>query len=309
MAKLYVIAGHGAGDCGAVGNGYQEAERVRALAQRIKDFGGANVVLGDFNRNYYKDNGISSLTISKEYKIIELHMDSSPNKSARGGHIVIKKGFKADGYDDALAKLVGDIFPGRSNKIVGRSDLANINRAAKKGYNYRLMECGFISNVEDVKIFNTRMDEFAKGILSCFGIGSGSAVPPTQDKPAPTTPPPQKKEKLTVDGRWGINTTKETQRFLKTIVDGIVSRQPTSNRKYLKNAFTDSWQFTSNYKGGSAMIKSLQRLIGAKVDGFFGKESVKALQRFLNKHGFNLKVDGYMGPDTVCAWQKYLNTH
>lgn len=125
----------------------------------------------------------------------------------------------------------------------------------------------------------------------------------------PTTPPPQKKEKLTVDGRWGINTTKETQRFLKTIVDGIVSRQPTSNRKYLKNAFTDSWQFTSNYKGGSAMIKALQRLIGAKVDGFFGKESVKALQRFLNKHGFNLKVDGYMGPDTVCAWQKYLNAH
>ena len=112
-----------------------------------------------------------------------------------------------------------------------------------------------------------------------------------------------------MDGRWGVNTTKATQQYLKTIVDGVVSRQPTSNRKYLKNAFTDSWQFTSNYKGGSAMIKALQRLIGAKVDGFFGKESVKALQRFLNKHGFNLKVDGYMGPDTVCAWQKYLNTH
>ena len=26
MAKLFVIAGHGAGDCGAVGNGYQEAD-------------------------------------------------------------------------------------------------------------------------------------------------------------------------------------------------------------------------------------------------------------------------------------------
>ena len=32
MVKLYVIAGHGAGDSGAVGNGYQEAERVRVLA-------------------------------------------------------------------------------------------------------------------------------------------------------------------------------------------------------------------------------------------------------------------------------------
>ena len=128
----------------------------------------------------------------------------------------------------------------------------------------------------------------------------------------PTTPPPQKKPKLTVDGRWGINTTKETQRFLKTIVDGIVSRQPTSNRKYLKNAFTDSWQFTSNYKGGSAMIKALQRLIGAKVDGYFGKNSVKALQNFLIRNGYSVGkygADGVMGYDTVCAWQRYLNAH
>lgn len=34
--KLYIIAGHGAGDPGACANGYQEAERVRALAKRIK---------------------------------------------------------------------------------------------------------------------------------------------------------------------------------------------------------------------------------------------------------------------------------
>ena len=45
MAHLYVIAGHGAGDCGAVGNGYTEAERVRVLASRIKALGGNNVTL------------------------------------------------------------------------------------------------------------------------------------------------------------------------------------------------------------------------------------------------------------------------
>ncbi len=137
-----------------------------------------------------------------------------------------------------------------------------------------------------------------------------ATVSPSPSKP--TTPPPQKKPKLTVDGRWGINTTKETQRFLKTIVDGIVSRQPTSNRKYLKNAFTDSWQFTSNYKGGSAMIKALQRLIGTTADGYFGKNSVIALQNFLIRNGYSVGkygVDGVMGYDTVCAWQKYLNAH
>ena len=37
MAKLFIIAGHGSGDSGAVGNGYTEAERVSALASRIAD--------------------------------------------------------------------------------------------------------------------------------------------------------------------------------------------------------------------------------------------------------------------------------
>ncbi len=79
MAKLFVIAGHGAGDPGACGNGYSEAERVRALAQRIKTLGGNNVTLGDVNRNYYADNGISTLNISKDYQINKL-----PRSKLRG---------------------------------------------------------------------------------------------------------------------------------------------------------------------------------------------------------------------------------
>ncbi|NBJ04438.1 N-acetylmuramoyl-L-alanine amidase, partial [Lachnospiraceae bacterium] len=46
MPKLFYIAGHGAGDPGASGNRYQEAERVRALGNRLKAIGGANVILG-----------------------------------------------------------------------------------------------------------------------------------------------------------------------------------------------------------------------------------------------------------------------
>ena len=35
MAKLYIICGHGNGDPGACANGYDEAERVRAIGKRI----------------------------------------------------------------------------------------------------------------------------------------------------------------------------------------------------------------------------------------------------------------------------------
>ena len=169
MAHVFLICGHGAGDSGAVGNGYQEQERVRTLGARIKALGGDYVTLADTSKNWYKTAGINTLTSPKDWQILELHMDSGAT-SARGGHVIIKKGYTADKYDNALAKMLKEILPGRSNMIVGRSDLANVNRAAAKGYGYRLVEFGFISNKNDVKIFNSRIDDIAEGVLEAFNI-------------------------------------------------------------------------------------------------------------------------------------------
>lgn len=170
--SVFIICGHGAGDPGAVGNGYQEAEMVRALADRIKCFGGKDVIVGDTSKNWYKSNMLNNGNVPKGSKVIELHMDSGV-ETARGGHIIIDADFEPDKYDNALADFIGNILPGRSNKIVKRNDLANPNRAQANGINYRLIECGFISNAEDVQIFNSRMDEIAKGILACFGVSAG----------------------------------------------------------------------------------------------------------------------------------------
>lgn len=167
--KLFIICGHGAGDPGACGNGYQEAERVRALASRIKHFGGESVIIGNTSKNWYASNLVNNTNIPKGSLVLELHIDSDA-KTAKGAHVIIKKGFAADKYDKALAAFLAGILPGRANAIVGRSDLANPNRAAKAGINYRLAECGFISNAGDVKIFNSKMDEIAKGILRAFDI-------------------------------------------------------------------------------------------------------------------------------------------
>ena len=169
MAHVFLICGHGAGDSGAVGNGYQEQERVRTLGARIKALGGDYVTLADTSKNWYKTAGINTLTIPKDWQILELHMDSGAS-SARGGHVIIKQGYTADKYDKTLAAMLKEILPGRSNMIVGRSNLANVNRAAAKGYGYRLVEFGFISNKNDVKIFNSRMDDIAEGVLKAFDI-------------------------------------------------------------------------------------------------------------------------------------------
>lgn len=208
--KLFVICGHGAGDPGACANGYEEAERVRVLGKKIKELGGSNVTLGDVNRDYYADNGISSLNLSKDYQIIELHMDRA-TASARGAHIIIWHEFKPDDYDNALASFLCGLFPGRSTKIAKRSDLANPARAAAKGYGYRLAECGFISSKEDLEIFNNNIEKIAKGILEAFGIsasGASSSNKPSAGKPSSGNSSSSKKSisqvaKEVINGEWG----------------------------------------------------------------------------------------------------------
>lgn len=173
MAKLFVICGHGAGDPGADGGGYTEAERVRALGARIKALGGSEVELGDTSRNWYRDGGVSRLETSAP--VVELHMDASGVPGAHGAHVIIKSGFAADEYDRALADRLSAMMPGRAEKIVHHSELANVNRAARRGINYRLVENGFIDSDADLAYFNEHVDDIARVYLEVFGIEPGSA--------------------------------------------------------------------------------------------------------------------------------------
>lgn len=172
MAKLFVICGHGAGDSGAVGGGYTEANLVRQLADRLKALGGSDVQVGDTSVNWYASNYIGKGKCPKGVPVIELHMDSA-SASAKGGHVIIYGGYSADEYDTALAKFISGMFPGRSTTISKRTDLANPKRAARMGVNYRLLECCFISNASDRSKFIGQMNDVARGILSAFGISAG----------------------------------------------------------------------------------------------------------------------------------------
>ena len=310
MPRLFVICGHGAGDPGACSGGYGEAERVRALASRMQALGGSEVQVGDTNVNWYASNWIGAGKCPSGVPVVELHMDSAA-ASAKGGHVIIKAGIGgADKYDAALASFISGMFPGRSKTVVERSDLANPNRAAAKGVNYRLLECCFISNSEDLRKFNAQMDDLARGILAAFGIGSASAPAPS----APSAPAAGNGASAGLDlgdtSWWGKKFTTEMQKQLGcATVDGVVSRQPTSNKKYLANADTSSWQFTGNCSGGSAMVKALQSKVGAGVDGWSGKETVTKLQQWLQGKGYNVGSSGYdgsLGPATCQAVGKAL---
>lgn len=186
MAKLFVICGHGAGDPGCCAGGYTEAERVRALGRRIKELGGDQVVLCDTSRNWYADGGLNSL--KADGPVVELHMDASGLKTPHGAHVIISSKFSPDSYDKTLADKLSAFMPGRAQKLVKQSDLANINRAAARGINYRLAENGFIDNGGDLQQFNENLDELARIYLECFGIEASNSAPVQQ---APSKPPSQ----------------------------------------------------------------------------------------------------------------------
>lgn len=184
-----------------------------------------------------------------------------------------------------------------------------------------LIENGFMDSATDIKyILNPEWSKLAglgiaEGICAIFGgkvnVGAAAGTKP-KDNPNYTYQPAIKedndKEELTVDGLFGVDTTRKSQKVMGTPIDGVVSGQLVSCREYLPNALSSSWEFVKT-SDGSPMIRAIQVLVGARPDGKAGEETVTKMQEFLNAHGFECgRADGIMGPKTVMAWQRYINS-
>lgn len=174
---LFLIAGHGGKpfDSGAVGGGKNEATLVRQLADRMKALAPNDVEILDPSIDWYATRRINADLKKKvgNNPVVELHMDSGAS-NARGGHVIIKSGYEPDNYDYRLAEGISRLFSGRSEIIVKRDNLYNVNAAARYGINYRLLEVCFISNDADRNLFINDMDGVARTILNAFGIEGDS---------------------------------------------------------------------------------------------------------------------------------------
>ena len=163
-------------------------------------------------------------------------------------------------------------------------------------------ERGYGSNHSDcdhwLKKFGKDMNWFRKKVSAFLN--------PEEPKEPKEPKQPESTDTITVDGIWGIDTTKLAQKVFKTTVDGEISNQSSNIKKYHLSISTKSWEYKkTNYKNGSMLIKAIQKKIGATVNGQMDKTTIKKLQIFLGFKG--KEVDGYMGKDTIKAFQKWLN--
>ncbi|MBF0709714.1 MULTISPECIES: N-acetylmuramoyl-L-alanine amidase [unclassified Gemella] len=169
--KILLIAGHGAGDPGAVSGGHTEEKITRELVKKMCIID-PTLDHYDYNRNCFADNGLARYALAEKYdEIVEFHLDSSGRGTATGGHTIIHSSFRPDNTDKAVQAVV--------NKYVGtfkghaanggfsfRNNLLNLNVAATVGYaSYRLVELGFIDNATDRNKILNNLDKIANDFV------------------------------------------------------------------------------------------------------------------------------------------------
>lgn len=107
---------------------------------------------------------------------------------------------------------------------------------------------------------------------------------------------------IAVDGVWGPELTRRLQEIFGTGVDGKISNQPTSNKKYCAGIAAAEW--SGKLSGGSDLIRAMQRWAGVTADGYLGPQTIRAMQRKLGT-----QVDGVISNPSamVRALQEWCN--
>lgn len=108
------------------------------------------------------------------------------------------------------------------------------------------------------------------------------------------------------DAWWGRATTYALQASLNTPADGIISDQDIYFADDITRAGT-GWEFDDDPDYGSEVIYALQEKLGVEADGFFGPDTISALQQHLKDRGHDLEVDGVAGYRTVECLQYELS--
>lgn len=123
--------------------------------------------------------------------------------------------------------------------------------------------------------------------------------------------PTQSGKRLDIDGIGGYNTIYEWQSQLgvKAETMGVIKGQVRNNHQYFEGIV--SVEFDGTFDGeGSDTVRAIQRKVGADGDGIWGTKTSAKVQKWLEDKGYSVGIcgiDGYFGHDSVYALQKSLN--
>ena len=164
--KLLLIAGHGAGDPGAVGNGFQEATETRKVVAAL--------------RNAYSDYKAGKLNATAQFArydyVLEIHFNavkaSTTDGKTKGTEIYVTTAEPSTAVEQAMVAAIAAV--GLTNRGVKRNNWAVINQARKAGTSSALLEICFIDDPDDMAIYAAKqpdiVEAIAMSIIDGFGL-------------------------------------------------------------------------------------------------------------------------------------------
>lgn len=196
---LFIFHGHDEGDNGASGNGYTELAEVKVLKNKVINHltnNGLNVHTNNGQNNYHRN-----LTKGNTYNFkmgYTIHINSGGgigteiitprNESELGLDFNILKRFEKLGFKSRGVKgrcYDTEQFFIRENgvKNIGKDWYKEIREAWQNGVSLGIIECCFIDNANDMKLFNSKIDDIAYAISEEILSYCGKTIKP------PVTPP------------------------------------------------------------------------------------------------------------------------
>lgn len=178
--KILLIAGHGAGDPGAAGNGYKEAnltrELVKLIASSLKAY---NVAVDTYNtsRNAFYDVQNGKFSVGKYDYAFEVHFNAFDNPSAHGSEIYVTTREAGIGVEQGIMKKMSKYFVLRDNDSVfdgvKRTNFLVINTLKNMGISGALLETCFITNKNDMIVYQASKAAIANDIAAAIAAGFG----------------------------------------------------------------------------------------------------------------------------------------
>lgn len=169
--KIFLSAGHGGIDSGAIGNGYIERDLAIELrnyiARELKALGVVPSMDDDRNALAKTLSWLRGKFGSKDI-LLDIHWNAAANPEAKGAEVIVPdvaSQFEKD-LSKALLKVFTDIgFRDRGVKpeaLTARKRLGWMRPAAEN----ILIEVCFITNVTDMKLYEANKQNIAKRIAS-----------------------------------------------------------------------------------------------------------------------------------------------